>query len=175
MLLRAPLLALGAFTLVACADPVAPRPAVPNVPDGPSLAVEQNSTAPVEFTLEPGPPCGLTTRVHATGVFHTVVRVSQSKSGVWKVVLNLSAHGTASGEDGSQYVFNYANLNEFVDPVDPTTLSPVIDIVDHFNLLGQGNTPDLKVYLRGTFNAAPPFDPIGNPVIRGPSFSCDPI
>src|SRR6476620_8998757 len=40
MTLRSPLLALGAFALAACADPVAPRQAMmPNVPDGPSLAV----------------------------------------------------------------------------------------------------------------------------------------
>ena len=174
MTLRSPLLALGVFALAACADPVAPRP-VPNVPAGPNLAVTDNSKTVMTFTLDPGPPCGLTTTVHGTVEFHTVARASQSKSGVWKVVWNLSAHGTASGEDGSRYVVNYANRQEFVDPVDPTTLSPVIDIVDHFNLIGQGNTPDLKVYLHGTFNAAPPFDPIDNPVIRGPGISCDPI
>jgi len=65
-------------------------------------------------------------------------------------------------------VFNYANSQELVNP-------DVIDIVDHFNLLGQGSTPDLKVYLRGTFQSTFPFGPIGDPVIRGPSFSCDPI
>src|SRR5262245_717979 len=35
MTLRSPLLALGVFALAACADPVAPRTSVPNVPDGP--------------------------------------------------------------------------------------------------------------------------------------------
>lgn len=167
MMLRSPLLALGVFALVACADPVAPRQAMPNVPDGPSFAVVQNSTDPVTFTLPAGPPCGLTTEVTGTGEFHTVIRVS-SKSGVQTVVMNLSAHGTASGADGSQYVFNYANLQEFPN-------AETIDIVDHFNLIGQGKTQDLKVYLRGTFQATPPFDPIGNPVIRGPSIACDPI
>jgi len=167
MTLRSPLLALGAVALAACADPVAPRPAVPNVPDDPSFAVVQNSTDPVTFTLAAGPPCGLTTNVTATGEFHTVVRVSQSKSGE-KVEFNLSARGTAVGEDGSRDVFNYANSQELVNP-------DVIDIVDHFNLIGQGKTPDLKVYLRGTFQSTFPFGPIGDPVIRGPSFSCDPI
>jgi hypothetical protein len=167
MTLRTPLLALGAVALAACADPVAPRPAVPNVPDDPSFAVVQNSTDPVTFTLSAGPPCGLTTNVTGTGEFHTVIRVSQSKSGE-KVEFNLSARGTAVGEDGSRYVFNYANSQELVNP-------DVIDIVDHFNLIGQGKTPDLKVYLRGTFQSTFPFGPIGDPVIRGPSFSCDPI
>lgn len=167
MTLRSPLLALGAVALAACADPVAPRPAVPNVPDDPSFAVVQNSTDPVTFTLAAGSPCGLTTNVTGTGEFHTVIRVSQSKSGE-KVEFNLSARGTAVGEDGSRYVFNYANSQELVNP-------DVIDIVDHFNLIGQGSTPDLKVYLRGTFQSTFPFGPIGDPVIRGPSFSCDPI
>ena len=167
MTLRSSLLALGAFALAACADPVAPRPAVPHVPDDPSFAVVQNSTDPVTFTLLAGPPCGLTTDVTGTGEFHTVIRVLQSK-GVSRVEFNLSARGTASGEDGSRYVFNYANSQELVNP-------DVIDIVDHFNLIGQGKTPDLKVYIHGTFQAVPPFAPIGNPVVRGPSFSCDPI
>ena len=167
-MLRATLRALGALAAVACADPVAPRQAGPNVPDGPNPAVVVNSTDPVTFTLPAGPPCGLTTEVTGTGEFHTVIRVSQSKSGVETVVMNLSAHGTASGADGSEYVFNYANLQELPN-------AETIDIVDHFNLIGQGKTQDLKVYLRGTFQATPPFDPIGNPVIRGPSIACDPI
>ena len=175
MTLRSPLLALGVFALAACADPVAPRQAMmPNVPDGPSLAVTQNSTTPVTFVLPAGPLCGLTTDVTGTGVFHTVVRASQSKSGVWKVTFTQNAHGTASGADGSQYVFNYSNAGEWVNPVDPNTLPPVIDIVDHFNLLGQGNTQDLKVYIRGKLNSTT-FEPIDNPVVRGPDIFCDPI
>lgn len=174
MMLRSPLLALGAFALAACADPVAPRQAMPNVPDGPNPAVVVNTTNPVQFTLPAGPLCGLTTDVTGTGVFHTVFRVSQSKSGVWKITFTQNAHGTASGADGSTYLFNYANSGEYVDPVDPTTLSPVVEIVDHFNLVGQGNTQDLKVYLRGKFNSTT-FEPIDDPVVRGPDIFCDPI
>jgi hypothetical protein len=174
MLPRAPLLALGALTLVACADPVAPRPTVANATNGANPAVVVNSTDPVQFTLPAGPLCGLTTDVTGTGEFHTVIRVSQSNTGVWKVTFSLSAHGTASGADGSQYRFNYANAQEWVDPVSPTTLPPVIEIVDHFNLLGQGKTQDVKVYLRGKFNSTT-FEPIDDPVVRGPDIFCDPI
>jgi len=71
-------------------------------------------------------------------------------------------------------VFNYSNAGEWVNPVDPNTLPPVIDIVDHFNLLGQGNTQDLKVYIRGKLNSTT-FEPIDNPVVRGPDIFCDPI
>ena len=48
------------------------------------------------------------------------------------------------------------------------------DIVDHFNLLGQGEAPNVKVYLRGKFTF-PAFEPVDNPVIRGPDIFCDPI
>ena len=173
-MLRSPLLALGAFALAACADPVAPRPAVPNVPGGASPAVVENSTRLVTFVLPEGPLCGLTTEVTGTGEFHTVFRVSQSKSGVWKITFTQSALGTASGADGSRYVFNYANSGEYIDPVDPTTLSPVLEIVDHFNLLGQGKTQNLKVFLKGRFNSTT-FEPIDDPVVRGPDIFCDPI
>ena len=173
MLLRAPLLALGVFTLVACTDPVSPPATTPNVPNRASLAVVENSTSTVQFTL-PGALCGLPTDVTGTGVFHTVIRVSESKKGEWKVEFNLSAHGTASGTDGSTYVFNYANAQSFVDPVDPFTVPPVVHLVDHFNLLGQGKTPNLKVYLRGNFTSDT-FDPLDDAVVRGPAISCDPI
>jgi len=174
MTLRSPLLALGVFALAACADPVAPRPAVVDAPTGANPAVVVNSTAPVQFTLPAGPLCGLTTDVTGTGEFHTVLRASQSKAGVWKVTFTQSAHGTASGADGSQYVFNYANAGEWVDPVDPNTLPPVIEIIDHFNLIGQGQTQDLRVFLKGKFNSTT-FEPIDDPVVRGPDIFCDPI
>ena len=173
MLLRASLLALGAFALVACAEPVSPPSAPPNVPKQAALAVVDNSTVPVQFTLSAA-LCGLPTDVTGTGVFHAVTRASQSKTGEWKVVLNLTAYGTASGTDGSTYVFDYAGTQAWVDPVSPTTAPAVVDIVDHFNLLGQGQTPNVKVYLRGKFTF-PAYEPVDNPVVRGPDIFCDPI
>ena len=115
MLLRASLLALGAFALVACAEPVSPPSAPPNVPKQAAPAVVDNSTVPVQFTLSAA-LCGLPTDVTGTGVFHAVTRVSQSNTGEWKVVLNLSAHGTASGTDGSTYVFDYAGTQDLGRP-----------------------------------------------------------
>ena len=174
MLLRAPLLVLGAFALVACAgEPVSPPSTPRNVPQQAARAVVDNSTVPVQFTIS-GALCNLPTDVTGTGVFHAVTRASQSKTGEWKVVLNLTAHGTASGTDGSTYVFDYAGTQVWVDPVNPTTPPLVIDIVDHFNLLGQGKTPDVKVYLRGKFTF-PAYEPFDNPVVRGPDIFCDPI
>jgi len=174
MLPRAPLLALGAFALVACAgEPVSPPSTAPKAPQLAARSVVDNSTVPVQFTIS-GALCNLPTDVTGTGVFHAVTRASQSKTGEWKVVLNLTAHGTASGTDGSTYVFDYAGTQAWVDPVNPTTPPLVVDIVDHFNLLGQGNTPDLKVYIRGKLNSTT-FEPIDDPVVRGPDIFCDPI
>lgn len=164
---------LVVLTLAGCADPTSPRATTPNALRSATLAVVDNSTAPVTFTLS-GALCGLPTDVTGTGVFHTVVRASQSKTGEWSVAFTLTAHGTASGTDGSTYRFNYANSGTWVDPTNPTTPPAVIEIVDHFNLLGQGQTPDLRVFLRGKFKSDT-FDPVDNPVVRGPDIFCDPI
>ena len=96
MLLRASLLALGAFALVACAEPVSPPSAPPNVPKQAVPAVVDNSTVPVQFTLS-ATLCALPTDVMGTGVLHVVTRASESNTGELKVVLNMTAHGTASG------------------------------------------------------------------------------
>ena len=63
-----------------------------------------------------------------------------------------------------------------IDVDDPTTLPIVLDLVDHFNLLGQGRAPDVKVFLKGLFlfDGSTPLTPIGDPVIRG-GLACDPI
>jgi len=172
MLLRASL-ALGAVTLVACAEPVSPPSAPPNVPKQAVPAVVDNSTVPVQFTLS-ATLCALPTDVTGTGVLHVVTRASETNTGELKVVLNMTAHGTASGTDGSTYVFDYAGTQIWVDPVSPTTPPTVVDIVDHFNLLGQGKTPDVRVYLRGKFTY-PAFEPVDNPVVRGLDIFCDPI
>ena len=174
MLPRAPLLALGAFALVACAgEPVSPPSTAPKAPQLAARSVVDNSTVPVQFTIS-GALCNLPTDVTGTGVFHAVTRASQSSTGEWKVVLNLTAYGTASGTDGSTYVFDYAGTQAWVDPVSPTTAPTEVDIVDHFNLLGQGKTPNVKVYLRGKFTF-PAYEPVDNPVVRGPDIFCDPI
>jgi hypothetical protein len=181
LLRRAPHLALAAafaaaFALAGCADPVAPHAAGADALGGPRLAQGSGldrTTFPVTFTIAGG-TCGLATTVTGTGVFQIVSRASQSRTGEWRIAFNWSAHGTATGEDGSQYRFNYSANGKWIDPVDPTTLPVVIDFVDHFNLLGQGGTPDLRVFLHGQF-VFPTFELVGDPVIRGPSLFCDPI
>ena len=129
----------------------------------------------VTFTLEAG-TCGLTTTVTGTGVFHSVSRVSPIGGGEVRVTFSESAHGTATGEDGSRYRFNYAANYEVTEVLDPSGLPVVIDLVDHFNLLGQNGAPDVKVFLHGQFlfDGSLPLTPIGNPTIRG-GVECDPL
>jgi len=166
---------VATITIAGCADPVAPSSARADALRSPSLVkatgVSENFWAPVGFVI-PGGTCGLNTTVTGTGVFHTVTRSTQDGTGRWHVSFSWNAHGTATGADGSSYRFNYAINAKSIDPTGPNDLV-VIDLVDHFNLLGQGKTPDLRVYLNGTFTF-PAFSPI-DAVIRGPGISCDPI
>ena len=172
---RSPFLALVALAIAGCTDATSPSATSPNAPTRPSLAVVDNSKFPVTFELPAG-TCGLTTTVTGTGVYHLVNRVSETRSGGLRVALSESAHGTATGADGSRYRFNYVANSKVIDVDDPTTLPIVLDLVDHFNLLGQGQTPDVRVYLRGQFlyDGTLPVTPIGDPVIRG-GLDCDPI
>jgi len=165
------------FVLAACDEPTSPYAAVPNAPTRANLATAvDNFKFDVEFTIPAG-TCGLTSTVTGTGVYHVVNRVSETRSGGLRVAFSESAHGTATGADGSQYRFNYVANSKVIDVDDPTTLPIVLDLVDHFNLLGQGQTPDVKVYLRGQFlyDGTLPVTPIGDPVVRGDGLNCDPI
>jgi hypothetical protein len=180
MLPRVLRVALGAsLTLAACSDPVAPRTASPDAVHGPSLAagsgVASPNTSEVTFTIPAG-QCGLTTTVTGTGVFLSVGRVSQTGAGEVRIAFHESAHGTATGADGSQYRFNYSANYEVTEVLDPSGLPVVIDLIDHFNLLGQGGARDVKVVLHGEFlfDGKLPLTPVGNPTIRG-DVACDPI
>jgi hypothetical protein len=175
--LSSAVLLFTAVILTACTDPgpVAPNAARLNAPNSLSLAKasgESDKWIPVSFTIAGG-TCGVASTVTGNGLFHIVARSTQSGNGAWHVSFSWSAHGTASGEDGSSYRFNYAINAKSVDPTGPDDMA-VINLVDHFNLLGQGKTPDMKIYLNGTFTF-PAFEPIGNAVIRGPGIFCDPI
>jgi len=175
--LSSAVLLFTAVTLTACTDPgpVAPNAARPDASNSASLVqasgVSDNLWIPVTFTI-PGGTCGVASTVTGDGLFHIVARSTQSANGAWHVSFSWSAHGTATGADGSSYRFNYAINAKSVDPTGTDLI--VIDLVDHFNLLGQGTTPDLKIYLNGTFTF-PAFEPIGNAVVRGPGIFCDPI
>jgi hypothetical protein len=179
--LSSALLLFTALTLTACTDPgpVAPNAARPEAPNSVSLGRSSGGsggsdhvTTPVTWTLLGG-TCGLKTTITGNGVMHTVTRSDQSRNGVWHVGFESEAHGIARGADGSRYIFNYAIVAKSVNPTGPNDMT-VIDIVDYFNLIGLGRAPDLHVFLKGKFTY-PAFEPVDNPIIRGPGLACDPI
>ncbi|HEV7839159.1 MAG TPA: hypothetical protein VGO75_13910 [Gemmatimonadaceae bacterium] len=180
--LSSALLLFTALTLTACTDPgpVAPDAAGLDAPNSVSLGRSSGesersdhvTTTPVTWTLQGG-TCGLKTTVTGTGVMHTVTHSHQSRNGVWHVGYEQEAHGTARGADGSRYIFNYAIVAKSVNPTGPNDLS-LIYIVDTFNLIGLGKAPDMHVFLKGKFTY-PAFEPVDNPIIRGPGLFCDPI
>jgi hypothetical protein len=178
--LRASPLALAAgLTLAGCADPAGPRAASPEAPGRPDLARGSGGADVARFDVTftiPAGTCGLTTTVTGTGVYQVVTRESRGPTGELRVAITETSHGTATGADGSRYRFNYAANYRVVEVLDPSGLPIVIDIVDHFNLLGQGRAPDVKVFLKGLFlyDGTPPLTPVGDPVIRG-DVNCDPI
>jgi hypothetical protein len=166
--------------LAGCADSVSPPSAPVAAPGAASLAkgiTNETSVSrfDVAFTLPAG-SCGLTTTVTGTGVYLAQSRVSQTEAGEWRIGIHESAAGTATGADGSQYRFSYVANYRVLDVVEPFALPMVLDIVDHFNLLGQNGAPDIKVFLKGQFlyNGTLPLTPIGTPVIRG-GLECDPL
>jgi hypothetical protein len=177
MLRRPSHLALTLAVLLAgCADSATPTAPV-RAPESAALQKITNQTDisrfDVSFTIPAG-TCGLSTTVTATGVYQALGRVSQTSDGEPRVGITEVAHGTASGADGSQYRFNYV-ANYDILP-DATTFPLTLDLVDHFNLIGQGGAPDIKVYLRGLFlyDGSLPVIPIGSPEIRG-DLNCDPL
>ena len=180
MLLRPASLALAlTVTLAGCADGVAPPTAPATDPAGPTSAKITNETDVVRFDVTftiPAGTCGLSTTVTGTGVYQVVSRVAQTGAGDWRVGVTESASGTASGADGSKYHFNYVASYKVLDVVSPGALPAKLDLVDHFNLIGQGGANDIRVYLRGEFlfTGSLPVIPIGTPVIRG-DVACDPL
>jgi len=166
MLLRPSYLALAITVMLAgCADSVAPPTAAsassrlaPGTADqAKGASISDNYTFPVTFAIpvpwDPTNSCGLDTPVNGEGVFHVVAHASQKPDGSWNVNINWSAHGTAVGDDGTQYRFNYALASHAIDLTGPNYGLPGnFEVVDHFNLVGAGNAPRLKVAFRALIN-----------------------
>jgi len=97
--------------------------------------------------------------------------------------MSWSSHGTAVGDDGSQYTFNYSLNALGKDLTGPGYGLPGEFVaVDHFNLLGKAGAPDLKVSFRAivTIDGADPttlaitFTPTDFIALKG-DYNCDPI
>jgi hypothetical protein len=179
---RAWCLAMVASIVVAgCGDsgPLSPDAAPGTRIPAPSAAKGSGgvarSTTPISFTLAAG-SCGLTTDVHATGEMKTITHLQTTNTGEVRLWFNWSAHGTAVGDDGSRYVFNYAANFKAVE-LTGTGAPLVIDVVDHFNLIGRGQAPDVKVFLHGLFALNAQGRPVAleGATVRGADITCDPI
>ena len=130
---------------------------------------------PIEFTLSPEDCPNISTVINGSGTIHYVVRVTVTGNGKLKLSLTENSRGTASGLDGSQYVFNYASALRNIEP-DFESFPITIDIIDHFNLLGRNGAGNLSSWFKGTFILLDEetFVPQGSVQVRG-NPSCDPI
>jgi hypothetical protein len=171
----APLLAIAIFAS-ACGDAAisAPPESAARFASGGDGGVESNETFPIEFRLSAG-RCGLTTDIVATGEFHAIVRTTKGSNGqVLEVGYNDSAHGTAVGADGSEYVFNYHHNRHRLqyDGTRPFEAR----FTDHFHLIGKGGAPDIHTffnqYFRVELNGS---RTILREVTFGDPARCDPI
>jgi hypothetical protein len=143
---------LAVVGAVGCADK---DPVRANAADGstPAARIVDSGVEPVSFTLEAG-TCGLTTDVSGTGGLHFVFRVTETGNGQFRVGFNSAAHGTATGADGSRYVFNYKLNARYID-VTSTEAPYVINAVDDFHLLGQGAASDVHVFFQYSLQVNP--------------------
>ena len=116
-------------------------------------------------------------------MFRVVAKSAQKPDGSWHVNISWTAHGTAVGDDGSQYTFNYALNAHAKDLTGPNYGLPGDFVTtDHFNLLGKAGAPDLKVSFRAIVNldGADPttlaltFTPVDFIALKG-EYNCDPI
>lgn len=128
----------------------------------------------VPFTLS-GAQCGLASDVSGVATIQMVNHAMQTASGEWRVWFDWAAHGTATG-GGVEYRFNYAANGKWLDVTSPPSVPVVIELADHFNLIGPGQTPDLRMFLHGRFLwDGTDIAPVGDPVVRGADVECDPI
>jgi hypothetical protein len=137
-----------------------------------AVAATTHTTVPVAFAFAAG-TCGLTTHVAATGELDITVHSVAMPSGTVRLTILGNAHGTAVGDDGSQYVFSYnqrvVQENALADPIP-------VSITDVFELVGLGDAPNVRTGFVATLelSGGQPLNPAFK-VIRGNPFLCDPL
>jgi hypothetical protein len=137
-------------------------------------------TVPVDATMDggPGTACGLAADVHLTGELTISIHVTTTGTGRRLAHVISSAHGTALGDDGSQYVWSYnqaVRVTDFTDPVPSPGSTPQTSYVtDRFRLSGLRGAPDVTAHILFGIQ----LDADGNPTIlrdRSRNAACDPI
>jgi hypothetical protein len=174
----------------ACADGLGPtmptRPAAgvspasssqtPTVSGSPTNVMAVTSTdhnsVPVAFDFASG-TCGLATHVAATGQYDIKVHSVTTPGGTVRVTLNSQARGTATGDDGSRYVFSYNQTliqeNAATDPIP-------VRATDVFQLVGLGGAPSVHTGFVVTADlSGGQLSNVTFTIVRGNPFACDPL
>ena len=139
-----------------------------------SASAAELSRTPVEFVLTPEQCPDVETTITGAGMYFLRHNERIDKNGVTHINDNLSAKGTAVGENGVVYHFNYHNNARVTIP--PQGFPFTIRQTDHFNLVGAGNAGNMQV----GFNVivtflAPGEDPIIEEISVHGNPACDVI
>jgi hypothetical protein len=157
-LLLTPRAVVLALVIAGCADAPtvpAPGPTRASASGNGATTVTTRVTRLIPFVID-GAKCGLATTVRGTAEVDFVFHVTQTPNGRVNGFRNSFSHGTAVGDDGTRYVFNYVNNARFLDatavlppggPLRPAF--PFIrDGIDGFHLVGAGGAPQIHVFQR---------------------------
>jgi predicted small lipoprotein YifL len=172
------LLLCTAVVLAACGDQ---GPLDPGSSTSAATAVAPSTSAVVDkeviqvsFVIPAG-TCGLTTEVTGTGELRMVFRITQSGNGEYHVGINTTAKGTATGADGSRYLFNYLGNGRYFDYTGDAPFH--LYFVDDFLVIGQGSAPDVRVFFNAVIQieADNSYSIVSAKVNRGDPLNCDKI
>ena len=138
----------------------------------------QTFTVPiVNVTFNPSTCSALTPKqVTLNGQYQFVVHTSRNPDGTYTTRIQSAAHGTASDNNGGQYVFSYINHER--DQTSTRTDAPPIlgSFTDRFQLTSKGKAPNVNVQFQIAFSvdAGGNFTLISQAVFKGDP-NCDPI
>ena len=116
------------------------------------------------------------TQVTLNGYYHIAVHTSQNPDGTFKTKFQSDAHGTATDNNGGQYVFDYINHEQDLSS-SPADAPPILGVfADRFGLRSKGGAPNLNVRYQFAFSidANGVLTPISITVFKGDP-NCDPI
>jgi len=115
-------------------------------------------------------------QVTLNGQYHLVVHTKQNPDGTFTTKIQSDAHGTATDNNGGQYVFNYINHEQDLTST-PADVPPILGLfTDRFELVSKGSAPNVKVQYQIVFSidAGGNFTLISLAVFKGDP-NCDPI
>jgi len=177
MSLRCCALLLAGLGLVGCADRSLTAPESSPASTAPSLASD-NASQPFQevesFVLTPEECPSLATTVRGTGIFRGVDHASaRGPTGLFTFRFHQNYHGTAVGDDGTQYRFAYNNsYRDTGEPVPPF----IATIIDRFSLISLDGSRNIQVRFKTTFRVNPDTSiDVLKFVARGDPASCDAI